>query len=336
MAAHNVFRPLALGLVTLVLRWPLWWLLALTRPFIRWRSLFVVYPGRVDDIRAYSPDSMMWLRKSWLYWGKPQFAGVQIRPAGQGGETFWGIVVYVSSTVDEMQRDRDLVAAIMRRLHSLARLLGIQVIACAGQMPSIMFKHGFKLERPFIDGRLGSAYSVVTTVHNVYARHKLDKHGLLCVVGIGFLGRSVIDSLQDSGYRVQGIDIVKTTDGVAIGEDALKLLAGADVVVVLTPRGQDFIPYMHYLKSGAIVIDDTHPHLRIRSSDHPIYKVALEWPGFAFKPRLPGYRKHWIPGCMVEAIVTSQGARSQLNDRDFSLAAQQFGFRALIEEGMRK
>ena len=334
MDAHSVYRPIALGLVTLVLRWPLWWVLALARPFIRWQSLFVVYPGRVDDIRAYCPDSLMWMRKSGLYWGKPQFAGVQIRPAGQAGQTYWGIVVYVSSTVEEMQRDQQLVSAIMRRLRYLARLLGIRVIACAGQMPSIMHKHGIKLERPFIDGRLGSSYSVVTTVRDVYARHNFAKHRLLCVVGIGFLGRSVIDRLQASGYRVQGIDIVKTVDGVAIGDDALTLLAGADVVVVLTPRGQDFIPYMHYLQPGAIIIDDTHPHLRIRTRDNPIYKVALEWPGFAFKPRLPGYRKHWIPGCMVEAIVKSHDKRAPLNDEDFDNAAARMGFRTLTDQGM--
>ena len=319
-------------LISTVLRWPLWGLLFLSRAFIRWRSLFVVYPGQPSDIRAYSPDSLIWLRNTWLFRGKPQFAGIQIRHGVNSGGSYWGVVVYLSSTAQELTQDKQLLLDILRRLKFIGRLLGTRVIACAGQIPSILHKHNIPIEAPFIDGRFGAAYSVISTVNRIYLQHDMQRHrNLLAIVGIGFLGKTVMENLQSSGYRVLGIDIVPTQDGIRIGEDAIDTLTKSDAVLVLTPRGKDFVPYLQQLKPGAIVIDDTHPKLKRRIDDHPVYKVALEWPGFAFYPRLPGYKKQWIPGCMVEAIVKSISNQPLTDYKDFSLRAEQAGIAVLIE-----
>jgi hypothetical protein len=316
-----------------VFRWPLWGILFLSRIFVSWRTLFVIYPGDLSDIKAYSPDSLIWLRDTWLFRSKPQFAGIQIRKGGKGTEAYWGIVVYISSTTDELRRDKQLVLNIMQRLRFICRLLGIQIIACAGQIPGIMSKHNIEIEKPFIDGRLGSSFSVISTVNKTYEIHNIQKdQKLLVIVGIGFLGKTVIENLQTSGYRVQGIDIVTTKAGVHIGDSAVKTLSKADVVVVLTPRGQDFVPYQKHLKPGAIIIDDTHPRLRQQIEKNPMYKVALEWPGFEFIPRLPGYKKQWIPGCMIEAIVKSYSKQWCSSYQNFSKTAQHIGIGVLIEQ----
>lgn len=179
-----------MAIITTVFRWPLWGILLLSRIFITWRSLFVVYPGDINDIKAYAPDSLIWLRDTWLYRGKPQFAGIQIRKGARGLEAYWGIVVYISSTTAELQKDRELVLNIMQRLRFLSHLLGVNVIACAGQMPSIINKHNIDLDKPFIDGRIGSSFSVISTVKKIYKQHDIQKDQvLLAIVGIGFLGK---------------------------------------------------------------------------------------------------------------------------------------------------
>lgn len=329
---HNSLRRIVMLTISTVFRWPLWGILLLSRIFIPWRSVFVVYPGDISDIRAYCPDGFIWLRNTWLYRGKPQFAGIQLRRAAAGNEAYWGIVVYVSSTVDELSNDKQLVLNIMQRLLFISRLLGAQVIACAGQIPGIMYKHNIPIEAPFIDGRLGSSFSVISTVKKTYEKYNIEKdQKLLAVVGIGFLGKTVLDNLQLSGYRVQGIDILTGKGIINIRDSALETLSKADVVVVLTPRGEDFVPYLQHLKQGAIIIDDTHPKLRQRTANNPIYKVALEWPGFEFSPRLPGYKKHWIPGCMVEAIIISRDKHASANYRDFSKCAMQAGMGVLMD-----
>ena len=329
----NVFRRVGMAIISTLLRWPLWIILALARPFVRWQTLFVVYPGDINDIKAYSPNSLMWLRNTWLFRGKPQFAGLQIRRGAKDERTFRGIIVYISSTIEELRHDKQLVLDIIRRLRFIGKLLDVQVIACAGQIPGVIQKHEIPIEAPFIDGRLGSSYSVIETVIKAYEKHNFKKQQqFLVVVGIGFLGRAVIQDLQELGYRAQGIDIVRTEAGVNIGSQALHALSTADVVVVLTPRGQDFVPYLEHLRAGAIIIDDTHPKLKHRPEQNPLYKVVLAWPGFESIPRLPGYKKQWIPGCMVEAIVNSRNTGGAFSSyQEFSSNARQAGIEVLLD-----
>ncbi len=316
-------------LATTVFRWPLWLLLALSRTAVQWHCLFVVYPGDKGDIEKYAPRNLTWLRTTWLFRGKPQFAGIQIR---HGSKVFRGIVVYVSSTVAELRRDRDLALAIVRRLRAISSLLRIRAIALAGQLPSVLQKHEIALTHPFVTGRLGSAFSVVESLNQVCEKHGLKPSDTaVVVVGVGFLGQSVVDALCDKGYSVEAIDIVKTRSGIRIGKDALRALNHAGVVVVLTPRGEDFLPYLPHLGRDSIILDDTHPRIRQGVKDHVCYKVALQWPGFKSLPRLPGYRPQWIPGCMVEAIVSSQCEHPHvLNHADIAEGARSAGIKTSL------
>ena len=122
------------------------------------------------------------------------------------------------------------------------------------------------------------------------------------MVGVGHMGGEVIDYLKNSNSVVSGIDIRRRRDGVMLPEEGLKSLTKADMVVVLTPKGSDFASYMKHLKPGCVVVDDTHPRLTGASDDIKLYKVAVGLNDVVFYPRLPGYRKNWLPGCVVEAI----------------------------------
>ena len=88
-------------------------------------------------------------------------------------------------------------------------------------------------------------------------------------------------------------------------DEGKQVLTQADMVVVLTPKGSDFAPYMKHLKPGCLVVDDTHPRLHATISGLKLYKVAVGLPGTFFYPRLPGYRRDWLPGCVVEAIYAA-------------------------------
>ena len=279
-------RRIIMIMLSTALRWPLWGVLAVSRLVVPWRTLFVVYPGDESDVTAYAPDCFVWMRNTWLFRGKPQFAGLQIR---KGAKPFFGLVVYVSSTIEEMRNDRILMLEILERLDFLARMLGLEIVALAGQMPSVIKKHKLPVKAPFIDGRMGSAFSVVETVNRVFDKHRLEKtESLLVVVGAGFLAESVLTYLVALDYEVEAVDIVRT-------------------------------------RTDALVIDDTHPGIRSRDMPQPVYKVALAWPGFEFVPRLPGYKKQWIPGCMLEAIVATQSSDSLASYHRFRETAREIG-----------
>lgn len=58
---------------SLVLRYPIFLVLIMLRPFNLFQYIFLVYPGKDKDIEGYCP---LWLAKSSLSSGKPTLAGI--------------------------------------------------------------------------------------------------------------------------------------------------------------------------------------------------------------------------------------------------------------------
>ena len=111
--------------------------------------------------------------------------------------------------------------------------------------------------------------------------------------------------IKEKGFDVAAIDIRRSRQGVLLPEESRETLAKTDLVVVLTPRGKDFTPYLSWLKPGCLVVDDTHPRLLNGNHKLKLFKVAVGLPETRFYPRLPGYRPEWLPGCVIEAIYVA-------------------------------
>ena len=101
---------------------------------------------------------------------------------------------------------------------------------------------------------------------------------------------------------------------------------------VQTPKGSDFVPYYSALKTGAIVIDDTHPKIRVLPppKKQSFFKVAIGKDGIRFFPRLPGYANSWIPGCVLEAIVEIATGKPDMPQAEFSRAAKKLNLFARL------
>jgi hypothetical protein len=313
---------------SLVLRWPTWFLLGLIRVFKPFDYLFLVYPGTDKDLDGYCPR---WLAKSRLFRSKPQVGGVITK--GSGGR---GLVLVVPDTVKAFIKDPQIGRKTIKNLDRIRQLVGAKSIAIAGQLPGIMSRHRINLENPFVVGNSGTVFCVMETVGRV-----MSLHGLMAgkfktaLVGVGFTGRLVLEALKNDGHDIYGVDIKISHRGVLVGEEGIAALKTADMVIVLTPKGSDFLPYVGYLKPGCIVIDDTHPKITQRPEEVHFYKVAMGMKGVKFLPRLPGYRSNWIPGCTVEAIYSAAtGNFNHTPQAEFNRIARELGFYAhlVVEE----
>jgi hypothetical protein len=314
-------------ILCLVLRWPTWLLLGATRVFKPFAYIFLVYPGTDKDLEGYCPR---WLAKSWLFRSKPQVGGVITR--GGGGR---GLVLVVPNTVREFLHDKNSCHKIIKRLKRVRRLVGAKSIAIAGQVPGIMTKHRVELKKPFVVGNTGTAFCVMETVAQAMSLHGLPPGRFkIVLVGVGFAGQSVLEVLKDDGHDILGVDIKITHHGVLVGPEGIAALKIADLVIVLTPKGSDFLPYVNHLKPGCIVVDDTHPKITDRPEGVHFYKVAMGMGGVKFLPRLPGYRPDWIPGCTVEAIYSAAtGNFNHTSQIEFNRIARDLGFYAhLVKE----
>lgn len=312
--------------VNLALRHFFWVILFLLRPFKFFSYLFLVYPGSDSDLDAYCPRK---LAKSWLFSCKPTLGGVISKSVGGRG-----LILVVPNTIAEFKADKKICEKVMDNLEKIRRIVGADSIAMAGQMPSAFVQRGLKLEKPFVRGNHGTVFCVMETIKRAAEKHNFNSDARIAVVGVGYVGSILLDALWDEGYEAIGIDIeFKSQSGVAIMEDGKALLRIADMVVVLTPRGSDFDPYVRYLKKGAVVIDDTHPKI-VGFNDNGVsfYKVAVGMEGVKFLPRLPGYQDNWIPGCALEGIYSSvTGQYNGQSQKSFNKKARELGFYAHLD-----
>jgi len=321
--AESILRKIGFLTVSLFLRWPIWILLGIARFFKPFDYLFLVYPGDDSDLDGYCPR---WLAKSWLFSTKPTIAGVISK--GSGGR---GLVLVVPNTASDFQANKETCQAIVRRLKRISSWIGAPSIALAGQAPGMITRHGVSFEEPFVRGNKGAVFCVAEVIEEVMQKHNLVPGQFkITLVGVGYVGNLLMSFLEEEGHDVEGIDIRNHRNRVSLQEDAPTILNQADMIIVLTPKGSDFIPYLPYLKEGAIVIDDTHPRIRKKLNDITFYKVAVGMKGVNFTPRLPGYKSDWIPGCAVEAMVSAKTGdfNGDTSSRMFHKQAREMGFYA--------
>jgi hypothetical protein len=296
--------------LNLFLRWPIWTLLFVLRPFEIFKYLFLVYPGTDSDLDGYCPR---WLAKSWVFSKKPTIGGFI-----SGG----GLVLVVPNTVHDFKNGEKVSEEVVRRMVKIKNLTKAKAIALAGQLPGVVSRKGIPIGNPIVQGNKGTVFSVMETLNEAVNKHNINlKEAKVALIGVGYVGQLLLESLEKEGCHPIGVDVHGTPYYENRGA-----VSCADIVIVLTAKGSDFAPYAKELKEGAIVIDDTHPRIREKPEGIFFYKVALGLKGVNFTPRLPGYHNDWIPGCVVEAIVASATGSFNGEQSDFNQRAKELGF----------
>lgn len=296
------------------LRMPIWLILFLLRPFRLFDYLFLVYPGNEYDLNGYCPPK---LARSWLFSGKPVIGGI----ISKGSTGVRGLILVIPNTAKQLLSDKSIVLSVIKRLDRIAGILGIDSIAMAGQLPSIVEKHEIALDSRFVNGKLGTVFTIESTLEKVLSLDAAPKNPEIAIVGTGFIGAVLLQNQINIGRRATGFS----------QNSEVSEISTADIVIVLTPRGKDFTPYIPHLKDGAIVIDDTHPRIFARLENATLYKVAMSLDGVRFMPKLPGYRNNWVPGCAIEAILQARfGHDTITNPGKAKEAAATIGLRPIL------
>jgi hypothetical protein len=316
-----------LGSISVTMRWPILFVLTLCR-FFKFNCIFTVYPGSQRDVDGYFPKGLKWFLKPFAS-GKPFVAGVITTGNGLGR----GLVLAVPNSIDQIRSDKQLVGKIMKRLDFTRQLTGAKTIAIAGQGPRY-FKSHYPYRKPFVYGLRGRVFSVTETVERIMEKHHLEKgRTTVAILGIGEIGKAIIENLREKGVHAVGIDIQVHDGRVVLCTEGMQRLRNADMVVVQTPRGDDVVPYYENLKKSAILVDDSHPRITAKPSEIRFYKVAIGRPGVQFWPPLPGYEHYWIPGCVQESMVVAETGNHDLSQEEFNKRAKELGFFAhLIDD----
>ncbi len=304
-------------------------------PFFRYFKIFdfvvLVYPGNKNNVTTYLPFA--WLRRL-----MPMLSIVGFIQKGDQENGKRGIIIASKYYIEEMYGKKTKVAKAIERL---ARRLGAQKVALVGRLPKILFDYGSPL---FVDGKKGTVFSVIDTLEIILSRLRITKKDITVgVIGVGVIGNEVVKVLKGMGFG--GIVAVDkklgpavTQEGVTMGSEAT-LLATSDIVIVLTSRGDDIEGAIGHLKNSVILLDDTYPFIskknivRIQQEKRgKIYKVAAVCKGMLTFPKIPGFYRDWIPGCVVEAVVSLHGKDVFVDQAEFNEAARESGMHTIFSE----
>lgn len=243
-----------------------------------------------------------------------------------------GLVVTLSEAPDDLPEET--LQNIAEQTKKLGKKAGVSSIALAGRLPTLFSTNGIPLEHPFVRGDRGAVFTITETYLHLLEAKEISKDEPVGVVGLGYLGSRVARRLQELGCStIVGYDIrIKdnTTRGSLTRTSNPEFLRTCKIVIVLTVKGEDAASSIPWFKEGVIVIDDTHPQIpshlirKIRGKGGEIYRSTLGVAGVHALPRLPGYDKLWLPGCVVEALILN-GELNGLTSTEFEQKGREMG-----------
>lgn len=285
----------------------LWQLLPTVRRRLPVSFAFVVY-GTVADRRAYFPA-----------WSE-RFLPAAFPIGLMRFEERWGIIAGTSYDVAQLQADPMRSLAIVQEIGgSFPDKIG--AVALAGQIPSWLYQAGYDLKWPVVQGVRGTRYAVFSAAKRLAEEAKVSPGELVIGVpgGAGHIGKQVVTDLARVFQRVIAYD-TRYADATKLPTSLPPnvictanpdVLSQADVLIILTPKGDDILPIIRFLRPGIIVADDTHPCLKkqgralLRERRVRYLKATMEnlKRPFVFLQRLPNFGNSDVPGCLLEALV---------------------------------
>ncbi|OGY55142.1 MAG: hypothetical protein A3C82_01285 [Candidatus Wildermuthbacteria bacterium RIFCSPHIGHO2_02_FULL_47_12] len=288
--------------------------------------LFVVYPGTQNNIRAYAP---MWFQKIFKGMFQLSVIGIMTRRTKTGKR---GLIVTLSEAPDNFSREE--LQTISERIRGLGKKAGVSTIALAGRLPTLFSANGIPLERPFVKGDRGAVFTITETFLYLLKLTGVAQDEPVGIIGLGYLGSRVAKRLQELECpSIVGYDVRVKENGIygsLVRTNDPKLLQSCRIVIVLTPKGEDIAKIVPWLQNGVFVIDDTHPQIppsliqKIQEKGGTVYRSTLGVSGVRARPRLPGYHKNWLPGCVVEALVLN-GEVNGLTPAEFEQRGREIG-----------
>jgi len=296
------------------------WLLQRLRYF---GFIFLVYPGDPSHTRRYLPR---WL--DWLYRGGPRACGPRLIGFVRYRLGCHGLVLAVPSTAQALARNQHALETVVAKLSRAARFLRVRHVALAGRLPSLLEARGIERPPEIVSGAMGTVFMLSRAIARVADwRSSWGQPFRVVIFGMGALGGQLAAHLRSQGLIVWGIQGQKGAGQDALAEAKAQLEA-CHVVVVLTATGARFYRYMNMVGKDAVILDDTHPPMRVAPVHAAAYRVVAGLRGLRFIPRLPGFEATWVPGCLVEAIVRRQHAGDpRLSRQDgFDRLAEEIGF----------
>lgn len=292
------------------------------------KIIFQVYPTDDIETRGFCPKIKIFRR---YFSGRPTFGGFIVHNLCP-----IGIYVVIPDTVRHLalRKNARLSHRIINKLAWLSRITGATSIGLAGQLGFIFEKrHKIPIVSPFYNSLYGSLFSLSETINKIIADHKLCTSNLtIGILGNGVIGSELSEYLKKNSLLVVPIEIKLLRKGgirLKKEEEAIPLLRTLDILVNITPTGEDFLHTNchRYISPDCYIVDFAHPGIsfNIPNKLYPGNRVRRK--GTRFVQSLPGNWRHDdIPACSLASILTTTTAMKWKGIEDFIMLAKRQGF----------
>lgn len=324
-------RSKKIGGIRLLGRVLLFFLLYFGWPLVRrcFRPIVFAVYGTKKDQRAYWPD-----------WIHQHLRGAFPIGLLQFGHR-WGFVTACPSTAEDFVENPELAMEYIRQLRR--EFPKAKVVALAGGLPGWALRAGGALEAPFVEGSLGTRYTMfAASLHAARVLGKDPKKVTLGLIGgAGYTGSQVVADTAKEFKKVVALDPKykgqrRFDCGVLYTDDPNDIRV-VEVAIVLTRKGDDIAEMVLYFIPETVVVDDTHPCISPAVQDEllkrgvDLWKAVMADSSLQMIPRMPNFRGDNVPGCLLEALVVLERGRDVLTSPEtFFQAAAELGFRAKL------
>ncbi len=315
----KLMRRSGIFLVNTILRRPL---LAFTKPTF----LFAVY-GNEEDASTYYTPTMLKLMP-------PLMLGSIIR-----NKKFRGLMVASKYYEHELEQNSDKVKNYLQQLKD--EFGHIETIALVGRLPNFVMKAGIKIEKPYVDGSMGTRYMIWDTGCQMreYEQYK-NENTITVLGGAGRIGNLVCNDLAQEYSTVIAFDPRYKQDehtytpiGKVIRTSNPNYFNQCKLYICLMHHGDVITELMPFIPSEAMIADDTHPCISLAVREQlaqiniHVQKTVLSHEDFSTWPRFPAWSNRDIPGCLVEALVIMERPDVDVSDfNQFKQVAKEAGF----------
>ncbi len=240
------------------------------------------------------------------------------------GVALSGLTIATTRSREEIDRNPALALTIIDEVRR--RFPKVRAIALAGQFPSWIKRAGKEPPEPCVTGTMGTCFTVVEAVRGV--RVSSSEHESAAVVAVvgggGYTGNKVVELLAKEFAFATVIAVDPRYKECIRSEDRVYYTSAADsvrsanLVVVLTAKGDDALESAEHARHGSVWLDDTHPTMgrsvldRLVGHMVNVRKITSEGELVMF-PGLPDFSAGDIPGCLLEALVVAYSGRQVLS-----------------------
>lgn len=282
--------------------------------YLAGRIVKFAFGGKINTVALFYPANNKYLKSVTFPWyaarvkWSPRFAGIFRH--GDGG----GFVFYMGASEEEFSAPESVsqLKKLYEQMQRTASVLGVNVVAYSGVLPSLMSKAG--IQRTPIEV-VRTAHWIVGAIESLRLRAALSNQCNVVVLGAaGFVGKRVVDQLtRITQFNVTEID-PEHDDPSCRGVESLRVLHGSTTILVNISRGNAIEGYIDLFWPGLIVLNEVYPECSVEAlakmkAQGARYFHLRGVEGWSF-PSFPGAYAGAVPCCAASA-VDSYGEKTE-------------------------